>query len=74
MLKYVKVMRKLAKKNNIGLVDNYKTFAEQKKLGEDRLESLLLDDVHPNDKGHEIIARNLLEAILKIYKQDKLHP
>lgn len=71
LLQYVKVMRKLAKKNKLGLVDNYRTFARQKKLGEDKLESLLLDGVHPNDAGHEIIARNLLDAILKIYDRNQ---
>ena len=67
--KYVRVMRKLARKHKLGLVDNFKTFSAYRKQGQEKLEALLLDGVHPNDQGHEIIAGELLTQILKIYKK-----
>lgn len=66
--KYVKVMRKLAREYNLGIVDNFRTFSAYKKQGEEKLDALLLDGVHPNDAGHEIIAQNLMTEILKIYR------
>lgn len=69
---YVKVMRKLAKKFRLGLVDNFKSFSEYKARGERELEELLLDGVHPNDKGHTIIAENISREILKIYRHNEI--
>ena len=64
---YVKAMRRLARRNRLGLVDNFKVFSKAKQQGEEKLDELLLDGVHPNDNGHRMIAENLTKEILKIY-------
>lgn len=65
LLKYVKVVRKLAKRYNTGLVDNYQLFKEYDKNTGSSFDDLMLDGIHPNDKGHEIIANQLAQEILE---------
>lgn len=68
LIQYVKVVRHLARKYKLGLVDNYKLFIKfQRKSGES-YDSLMLDGVHPNDRGHELIAGELVKEVLKILK------
>lgn len=62
---YVEVVKKLSVKYNTGLVDNFKLFSAyyaQDKSGEE----LLLDGVHPNDKGHALMAENLCMEIVRM--------
>lgn len=70
LLEYVRVVRHLAEKHKVGLVDNYKLFVNyQKKTGKS-YEELMLDGVHPNDLGHEIIADELTKIIVNIVEMD----
>jgi lysophospholipase L1-like esterase len=70
LVKYVRVVRHLAEKYKLGLVDNYKLFVDyQKKTGKS-YEDLMLDGVHPNDSGHEIIADELTKEIVSIIEMD----
>lgn len=69
LLKYVKVVRKLAKRYNTGLVDNHQLFQEYEKNTGSSFDDLMLDGVHPNDKGHEMIANHLVQEIFKIVKK-----
>ncbi len=64
LYQYVKAVRKLSKKYDTGLADNYKLYMEYRKDGEG-YEVLLPDGVHPNDEGHRIIAENLVNCITK---------
>lgn len=60
---YNDLVRKLAKELNIPLVDvraEYPGFAAEKKTTVDKL---LLDGMHPNDLGHELVARLLVPVI-----------
>ncbi|MBY5956938.1 hypothetical protein KUV50_02245 [Membranicola marinus] len=66
LLRYVKTVRKLAKKHKTGLVDNYKLFIEYEKNSGSSFDDLMLDGCHPNDKGHELIANHLVAEILKV--------
>lgn len=66
LLQYVKVVRKLAKKYKTGLVDNFKVFSKYPEKTGKSTDMLLLDGVHPNDKGHTIIADNLADEIVKV--------
>ena len=70
LLKYVRVVRNLADKYKLGLVDNYKLFVDYEKRTGESYEGLMLDGVHPNDLGHELIARELTKAIVKTVKID----
>lgn len=70
LFKYVRVVRHLAEKYKLGLVDNYKLFVNyQKKTGKS-YEDLMLDGVHPNDSGHELIADELTKEIVSIVEMD----
>ncbi len=68
LLKYVRVVRHLADKYKLGLVDNYKLFVNYQKKTDKSYEDLMLDGVHPNDLGHELIADELTKEIIKIIK------
>lgn len=68
LLKYVKVVRRLSRKYKIPLVDNYKLFVTYQKRTHSSFDQLMLDGCHPNDKGHELIAHELVTAILEIEK------
>lgn len=66
LLEYVKVVRKLAKKFHTGLVDNYKLFQKYGRKKNSLIDDLMLDGVHPNDKGHELIAREIMKEIVQL--------
>lgn len=61
---YAEVVRKLAKAEDVPLVDVYAAF---RKIGGPTgagIDALLSDGVHPNSKGHELVAETLLPALL----------
>ena len=66
MLKYVRVVRRLAGKFKTGLVDNYRLFKKYGRQEDYTIDDLLLDGVHPNDKGHTLIAKELSKEIVEI--------
>ena len=57
------MIRELAKKNNVSLVDSYSSFTDILKAGES-LTNFLSQSNHPNRKGHEIVANKLTEVFL----------
>lgn len=61
---YVKVVRRLAKKYRVGISDNYRLFTDYGKRTGSYAE-LLPDGVHPDDKGHEMIAQNIAKEIVR---------
>lgn len=63
---YIETVRNFAKKYRTGLVDNNKAFRDYQSQSGVSFDSLLLDGVHPNDKGHELIAGNMAEEVLRI--------
>jgi lysophospholipase L1-like esterase len=69
LLLYVKTVRKLARKYRTGLVDNYTSFIRYARKEGNSLDDLLLDGVHPNDRGHELIATNLANEVLRLAKK-----
>lgn len=65
LAQYVEVIKKLSEKYNTGLVDNFRLFSDyyaQNTSGEE----LLLDGVHPNDKGHALMADKLCFEIVRM--------
>lgn len=71
LLLYRKVLKKLSRKYHTGFVDNYMGFLDyQKKTGEP-YETLIPDGVHPNDKGHELIAASLAKEIERVVNKTR---
>lgn len=51
------VIYQLAKENNLDMIDNYAMFREM------NLDMVLADGLHPNETGHGIIARNIINSL-----------
>ncbi|MEX2233493.1 MAG: exo-alpha-sialidase [Cyclobacteriaceae bacterium] len=66
LLQYIQVVRKLAKKYRTGLVDNSNEFNKYTADTGESVDALMLDASHPNDKGHKIIADNLVKEIVRV--------
>lgn len=66
LVQYVRVVRDLSKKYNTGLLDNFRMFENYHNVPGQDMDDLMLDGLHPNDKGHEMIARELVNEILII--------
>ena len=64
---YVEVIRDLAKKNSIPFIDVYSLYIEYGNSPNRQVDDLLLDGVHPNDRGHEILAEKLTEMICAMF-------
>lgn len=68
LLKYVQVAVKLSKKYKTALLNNYALFREYDSKPGQSMEDLMLDGVHPNDRGHEMMANHLQKLIVDILK------
>lgn len=67
--RYVESVRALANEKSVPIID---VWAEYEKLEEESADSsnrLLLDDLHPNDNGHELVASLLSHAIVRLVVQ-----
>ncbi|MCP5102381.1 MAG: hypothetical protein GY950_03330 [bacterium] len=60
---YAESVRRIAGKMNVPLVDVYKMFLDYDGRKGRSLEELLLDGIHPNDRGHRLITKSLLRLI-----------
>ena len=60
---YVEIVRKVARQTGVGLVDVYRIFQDHGCRKGHRVSDLLCDGMHPNNKGHRIIADSLLELV-----------
>jgi lysophospholipase L1-like esterase len=60
---YVRVVREVAKSEEVALVDLHQQFMDYHGVEGQHLSDLLLDGMHPNDKGHRMIADALLPMI-----------
>ncbi|MEI6166928.1 MAG: SGNH/GDSL hydrolase family protein [bacterium] len=63
---YAQAARQLAEKRKIPLVDVYAVFSAYGKVKNQNIKDLLLDGMHPNDKGHRIVADLLINEIVKL--------
>jgi hypothetical protein len=61
---YADGVRAVAKKRIVPLVDVYAAFQEYGKDKSLSIDDLLLDGMHPNDKGHRLVADLLIKEIL----------
>lgn len=57
---YAEIARKIAGKEKVPLIDVYAEFQKRD------VDSLLLDGMHPNAKGHELVAKLLLPVVEKV--------
>ena len=60
---YVQAMRDVAQQQQITLADQYQQFLAYDAVDGQDLADLLLDGMHPNDKGHRVLADALLPII-----------
>ena len=65
-LKYVEAARRLAKSEALPLVDVWREYERIESIKGRSSDELLLDSVHPNDKGHALVARLLSEKVAQI--------
>ncbi|MDY0169634.1 MAG: exo-alpha-sialidase [Thermoguttaceae bacterium] len=65
IIPYGDVMRTLANEEGVPLVDVFAAFQEYDRVEGQSVDDLLLDGMHPNDKGHAIIAELLAPVIEK---------
>ena len=63
---YVEAVRTLAERKGIPLVDIYGVYQNEEAETGRTAEDYLLDGIHPNDKGHELVAGRLLPEIRRI--------
>jgi lysophospholipase L1-like esterase len=65
---YAQAVRQLAEKQKIPLIDVYAAYSAYGKIDKQSVNDLLLDGMHPNDKGHRIVADLLIPEIVKLCK------
>lgn len=63
---YAESVRRLARAHAVPLIDVYQLFLGYDGVEGQRADDLLLDGVHPNDKGHRIIADSLTHEIVAL--------
>ncbi len=63
---YADAVRMLAKQLTVTLIDVWQKYTEYEAVTGQSLNDLLLDDVHPNDRGHELVAQLLAEQIASL--------
>ena len=60
VVKYNEAIRAVAREERVPLVDLYAAFVEYGDAPKQSLDELFLDGMHPNDKGHRVIADQLV--------------
>lgn len=74
LIQYVDVVCDLAREYKTGLVNNYQLFNQYQLETGISYETLMLDGVHPNDEGHKLIAKHIMNEIMIILKRDRYFP
>lgn len=65
---YSDVVRTIAREEDVPLVDVFAAFQQYDRVEGQSVDDLLLDGMHPNDKGHALIAERLAPVIEKMLK------
>ena len=63
---YVEIVRKIASEEQIPLIDVLEAFEQYGATDGQSVDDLLLDGMHPNDKGQRLVADLLLDEINKM--------
>ena len=61
--KYRRAVRKLARQENVALIDSWKLFERYIAGNHLEMDALLLDGIHPGDTGHDLIAKEIVRII-----------
>ena len=64
--RYADCARAVARQKKVPLVDVYAAYQDYGKVKGHSMDELLLDGMHPNDRGHRLTAGLLIQAILKL--------
>jgi lysophospholipase L1-like esterase len=70
---YMKVTKKLARKKHIPLINSWKLFYGYVKNNPKGIDLLLMDGIHPNDTGHQLIADAIAKIIINSVNNEKVH-
>lgn len=65
---YAQAVREIAEKQKVPLVDVYAAFSAYGKIEKQSVNDLLMDGMHPNDKGQRMVADLLIPEIVKLCK------
>ncbi len=63
---YAEIVREISRSKKVPLVDVYQEFNDYGMNKGKSVNDLLLDGMHPNDAGHEIIADFIMKMIIKV--------
>lgn len=66
--RYMKTVKKLAKEKKVPFLDTWKLFYKDVKGDPKGIDALMLDGIHPGDRGHELIADALSKMIIKSHQ------
>ena len=66
------MVRAVANEKNVPVVDNFKAFQQYDSVDGQSVDELFVDGMHPNDKGHAIIAELLVPVIERTWKDREL--
>ena len=69
---YADIVRKVARETGAALVDAREAFAAQGRKPGESVDGLLLDGMHPNDRGQRLVAGLLMDHLLAMAKKDGL--
>jgi lysophospholipase L1-like esterase len=69
---YAERVRQIGKTEHVLLIDVYRSFEEFGKKDGQSVSDLLLDGIHPNDRGHRLVADQLIAVLLKTGKPNAL--
>ncbi len=67
---YAELVRKVAREEKISFVDVYAAFDEYDRPKGQSMDELLLDGMHPNEKGHRLVADRLIPKVKEALRQD----
>ncbi len=65
---YVRQVRLLARELDVSLVDVWSEYSKYEKVNDRSFDDLLLDNLHPNDQGHELVAELLADCIQTLHR------
>ncbi|MBI5817791.1 MAG: exo-alpha-sialidase [Verrucomicrobia bacterium] len=69
---YADIVRKVARETGAALVDAREAFAAQNRKTNETVDALLLDGMHPNDRGQRLVAELLIDHLLAMAKREGL--
>jgi lysophospholipase L1-like esterase len=65
LMDYAATTREIARTEDVPLIDVYQIFESFGKTASQSVDDLLLDGIHPNERGHRLIADPLIATLMK---------